>query len=121
MHHAIDSPKGRQLYSRRIGTVEPVFADIRQNKRLTRLSHRGRAKVGTQWHLYCMMYNIEKLTKKGLRQLGKCKANSCKNAALQADWAQSSTKIRHTTRILHQPIFGQTYSNHRYGSARCAW
>jgi transposase len=65
MRQAIDSQKGRQLYSQRIGTVEPVFANIRHNKRLTRLNHRGRAKVNTQWKLYCMVHNIEKLAKSG--------------------------------------------------------
>jgi transposase len=63
MRQAIDSPRGRQLYSQRIGTVEPVFANIRHNKRLTRLNHRGQVKVNTQWHLYCMVHNIEKLAK----------------------------------------------------------
>ena len=58
-----DLPRGRQLYSQRIGTVEPVFGNIRYNKRLTRLNHRGRAKVNTQWSLYCMVHNIEKLAK----------------------------------------------------------
>ncbi len=48
MRRAIDSPRGRQLYSQRIGTVEPVFGNIRHNKRLTRLNHRGRDKVNTQ-------------------------------------------------------------------------
>ena len=68
MRQAIDSPKGRQLYSQRFGTVEPVFANLRHNKRLTRLNHRGRAKVNTQWNLYCMVHNIEKLAKTGLGQ-----------------------------------------------------
>lgn len=68
MRQAIDSPRGRQLYSQRIGTVEPVFANIRHNKRLTRLNHRGRTKVNTQWNLYCMVHNIEKLAKTNLGQ-----------------------------------------------------
>lgn len=68
MRQAIDSPKGRQLYSQRIGTVEPVFANIRHNKRLTRFNHRGREKVNTQWNLYCMVRNIEKLAKAGYAQ-----------------------------------------------------
>jgi transposase len=72
MRRAIDSPRGRQLYSQRIGTVEPVFANIRHNKRLTRLNHRGRAKVNTQWNLYCMVHNIEKLAK---TSLGKSKSH----------------------------------------------
>lgn len=66
MRQAIDSPKGRQLYSQRFGTVEPVFANLRHNKRLTRLNHRGRTKVNTQWNLYCMVHNIEKLSKTNL-------------------------------------------------------
>lgn len=68
MRRAIDSPRGRQLYSQRIGIVEPVFANIRHNKRLTRLNLRGRTKVNTQWSLYCMVHNIEKLAKAGLGQ-----------------------------------------------------
>ncbi len=66
MRQAIDSPRGRQLYSQRIGTVEPVFGNIRHNKRLSRLNHRGRTKVNTQWNLYCMVHNIEKLSKTNL-------------------------------------------------------
>jgi hypothetical protein len=46
---AIDSARGRQLYSQRIGTVEPVFANIRHNKRLDRFTLRGKEKVNTQW------------------------------------------------------------------------
>jgi Transposase DDE domain len=63
MRQAIDSPRGRQLYSQRMGTVEPVFANLRHNKRLTRLNHRGQSKVRTQWSLYCMVHNIEKLAR----------------------------------------------------------
>ncbi len=65
MRQAIDSPRGRQLYSQRIGTVEPVFANLRHNKRLNRLNYRGQTKVKTQWSLYCMVHNIEKLSKAG--------------------------------------------------------
>jgi transposase len=68
MRQAIDSVRGRQLYSQRIGTVEPVFGNIRHNKRLNRLNHRGHSKVNTQWNLYCMVHNIEKLSKTGLGQ-----------------------------------------------------
>ncbi len=63
MQRAIDSPRGRQLYSQRIGTVEPVLANIRHNKGLHRFNLRGKAKVNTQWHLYCLVHNIEKLAK----------------------------------------------------------
>lgn len=61
MRRAIDSPQGRALYSRRIGTVEPVFGNLRHNKGLTRFTVRGRCKVKTQWTLYCLVHNIEKI------------------------------------------------------------
>jgi hypothetical protein len=59
MRRAIDSPEGRTLYGRRIGTVEPVFANLRHNKRLSRFTLRGRCKVRTQWRLYCLVNNVE--------------------------------------------------------------
>jgi transposase len=61
MRRAIDSPRGRGLYSKRIGTVEPVFANIRHNKRMNRFTLRGQCKVNTQWNLYCLVHNIEKI------------------------------------------------------------
>jgi len=65
MRQAIDSRQGRALYSQRLGTVEPVFANLRHNKKLTRFNLRGRSKVNTQWNLYCMVHNIEKLANSG--------------------------------------------------------
>lgn len=63
---------GRQLYSQRLGTVEPAFGDIRHNKRLTRLNHRGHAKVNTQWDLYCLLHNVEALATHGYAQWTRC-------------------------------------------------
>jgi transposase len=65
MRRAIDSPRGRRLYSQRIATVEPVFANIRHHKRMSRFTLRGRAKVSTQWNLFCLVHNIEKLAHYG--------------------------------------------------------
>ena len=61
----VESPKGRQLYSQRIATVEPVFANIRHHKRMGRFTLRGKAKVSTQWNLYCLVHNIEKMARYG--------------------------------------------------------
>ena len=61
MKEAIDSQRGRRLYSQRMGTVEPVFGNIRNNKRLNRFTVRSKTKVNTQWHLYCLVHNIEKM------------------------------------------------------------
>ena len=67
MRQAIDSPQGRALYSRRIATVEPVFANIRHHKRMSRFTLRGKAKVSTQWQLYCLVHNIEKIATQAMR------------------------------------------------------
>jgi transposase len=65
MKQAIDSDRGRRVYARRIATVEPVFANLRHNKRLDRFTLRSQPKVNTQWHLYCLVHNIEKLAHHG--------------------------------------------------------
>ena len=67
MRNAIDSPRGRALYSRRIATVEPVFANIRHHKRMNRFTLRGKTKVATQWQLYCLVHNIEKIATQAMR------------------------------------------------------
>ena len=63
MKRRIDSPEGRARYGRRLAIVEPVFANLRHNKRLDRFTLRGRRKVDIQWKLYCLVHNIEKLAK----------------------------------------------------------
>ena len=65
MRSAADSPQGRVLCSQRIATVEPVFANIRHHKRMSRFTLRGRAKVSTQWNLFCLVHNIEKNARYG--------------------------------------------------------
>ena len=65
MQRRLDTPEGRAQYGRRFATVEPVFANIRYNKRLDRFSLRGRTKVHGQWLLFCLVHNIEKLTHAG--------------------------------------------------------
>jgi IS5 family transposase len=68
MKKRIDSPAGRVLYGRRFATVEPVFGNLRYNKRLDRFTLRGKAKVDTQWKLFCLVHNIEKLAHHGYAQ-----------------------------------------------------
>ncbi len=68
MKRKIDSPEGRILYGRRFATVEPVFGNLRHNKRLDRFTLRGRKKVDGQWKLYCLVHNIEKLAHHGYAQ-----------------------------------------------------
>lgn len=61
----IDTDRGRELYPHRITIVEPVFANIRTQKRLDRFTLRGKIKANIQWLLYCMVHNIEKIANFG--------------------------------------------------------
>jgi Transposase DDE domain len=65
MKRKIDTERARHEYARRLGTVEPVFANINYVHRLRRFSLRGVKKVNTQWLLYCLVHNIGKLQRYG--------------------------------------------------------
>jgi transposase len=65
MKRRLDTPEGRARYGQRFATVEPVFGNLRANKRLDRFTLRGRAKVDGQWKLFCLVHNIEKLARHG--------------------------------------------------------
>ena len=68
MKRKIDSNEGRRRYGERFATVEPVFGNLRYNKGLDRFTLRGQAKVDTQWKLFCLVHNIEKLAHHGYAQ-----------------------------------------------------
>ena len=61
MIERFDSALGRYLYSRRLGIVEPVFANICHAKGLDRFTLRGKVKVDIQWKLYTIVHNILKI------------------------------------------------------------
>jgi transposase len=61
MRHKIDSAVGRFIYSQRMGTVEPVFANICSTLGMNRFTLRGKAKVNGQWLMYCMVHNLKKI------------------------------------------------------------
>jgi hypothetical protein len=65
MVEKIESEEGRRIYPQRMAIVEPVFGNIRSNKRLDRFTLRGKIKVNIQWLLYCMVHNIEKIANYG--------------------------------------------------------
>ncbi len=66
MKHKIDSAVGRFIYSRRLGTVEPVFAHICHVLGLKRFSFRGKTKVNSQWQMFCLIHNLKKIHQFGL-------------------------------------------------------
>ena len=61
MKQKIDSIQGRDVYSRRLGTVEPVFGHVTDAIGIKRFSLRGEDKVDGQWKLMTMIHNIVKI------------------------------------------------------------
>ena len=61
MKTKIDSEQGKQIYARRLGIVEPVFANICVQKRMNRFTLRTKLKVDVQWRLFALVHNIGKI------------------------------------------------------------
>ncbi len=57
----IDSPRGRRTYARRAGTIEPVFAQIKHNRKIRTISRRGLTAADSEWKLICSTHNLLKL------------------------------------------------------------
>ncbi|MGH2984362.1 MAG: transposase [Solirubrobacterales bacterium] len=70
MRKVLQSAKGKELYLRRQVMVEPVFADIKQNRRAGRFKRRGRAAVRSEWRLIAATHNLLKLHRSGLALAG---------------------------------------------------
>jgi len=65
MKTKIDALPGRQIYAKRLAIVEPVFANIRVQKRLDHFTLRSKAKVDVQWKLFALVHNIGKIQQYG--------------------------------------------------------
>ncbi|MBS1864029.1 MAG: transposase [Actinobacteria bacterium] len=61
MRRALRTPTGEALYRRRQWMVEPVFADIKFNRRAGRFRRRGLAAVRSEWRLLTATHNLLKL------------------------------------------------------------
>ena len=61
MRRVIGSEAGRDLYSQRQWMVEPVFAQIKTNRRIDRFKRRGLAAARSEWRLIAATHNLLKL------------------------------------------------------------
>jgi len=61
MKAKIDTDQGKQIYARRLGIVEPVFANICVHKRMHRFTLRTKLKVDVQWRLFALVHNLGKI------------------------------------------------------------
>lgn len=67
--HAMDTrlvaPAGRSFYRQRQAIIEPVFGDLKTNRRTTRFLRRGTSKVRADWKLMLTGHNLTILHTRG--------------------------------------------------------
>jgi transposase len=61
MRAVIASEAGTAIYKRRQQIIEPVFANTKHNRHITRFLRRGRSAVRTEWRLITATHNLLKL------------------------------------------------------------
>jgi transposase len=61
MRRVLSTDQGKALYRKRHVTVEPVFGQMKFNRRLDRFSRRGRSAVRSEWRLFGASHNLLKL------------------------------------------------------------
>ena len=54
-------PESKQIYSKRMGTVEAVFGYIKQQMNFRQFNLRGLEKVSGEWKLIMLAYNMKRL------------------------------------------------------------
>jgi transposase len=61
MRDSLETDRGRDLYKQRKVTIEPVFGQIKHNRRIDRFMRRGRAAARSEWRLMTATHNLLKL------------------------------------------------------------
>jgi transposase len=61
MRRVLATDRGKALYRKRHATVEPVFGQMKFNRRLDRFLRRGRSAVRSEWRLFGASHNLLKL------------------------------------------------------------
>jgi transposase len=61
MRRVLETDAGRDLYGKRQGMIEPVFANTKFNRRIDRFLRRGRAACRSEWRLITATHNLLKL------------------------------------------------------------
>lgn len=61
MFTKLSTPRGRRLMKSRASTIEPIFGDLKHNRRARHFSRRGLAACDSEWKLLCATHNLLKL------------------------------------------------------------
>ena len=61
MRRVLSTEHGKALYRQRQATIEPVFGQMKFNRRLDRFLRRGRSAARSEWRLFGASHNLLKL------------------------------------------------------------
>jgi hypothetical protein len=61
MRRVLATDRGGELYAKRQGMIEPIFADTKFNRRCDRFQRRGRSAARSEWRLINATHNLLKL------------------------------------------------------------
>ena len=61
MRRVLETDTGHQLYRKRQGMIEPLFAHTKYNRRMDRFLRRGRSAARSEWRLITATHNLQKL------------------------------------------------------------
>ena len=70
MRRKLRTKRGRERYSLRMETVEPVFGQIKQGRDFRQFLLRGLEKVNREWQMICTGHNLLKLFRYGAGRAG---------------------------------------------------
>ena len=82
MRRKLRTKRGREHYALRMGTVEPVFGQIKQGRGFRQFLLRGLEKVNREWLLICADHNLLKLFRFGGQARGQGRQSHIPTAGL---------------------------------------
>ena len=69
MRRVLNTDRGAELYAKRQGMIEPIFADTKFNRGVDRFLRRGRAAARSEWRLTNAAHNLLKLWRRSTAPL----------------------------------------------------
>jgi Transposase DDE domain len=70
MRMVLSTEHGQAIYRRRIATIEPVYGQMKFNRKFDRFQRRGRAAARSEWRLAAATHNLLKLHKHQIAAAG---------------------------------------------------
>lgn len=59
----LNTSQGKALYRKRMHSIEPIWGNLKENKKIRKFNLRGKEKVNAEFLLHCLSHNIVKIYK----------------------------------------------------------